>query len=283
MPASLIRSRAMITARARSSSLGRDRRWCGAAGGRHHRRGRYLRRPATQTPDRPGDRHRQRDPAAGLHQRPPPCRPDAGAARLAGHAAGAVVRHAHGDAQREPVSRYAVFGVRDDRLRHHHGAASARLGAGAAGRGGGALRRRHPRLPGCRDARVVFVLGARPEPAGVSGRCGVRRQPAAGAARTGAALVRPVPAFARRFLRAVRKHARTAPEQEPDEDPVVAGQFALVLGRGADTVRRDLAQVQRAAAHASAGDRISEGICRAGAATAPRWSTSTASACSGRR
>ena len=89
----------------------------------------------------------------------------------------------------------------------------------------------------------------------------VRRQPAGGAARAGAALVRPVPALARRFLRAVREPARAAPEQEPGEDPVVAGQSALVLGCGADAVRRDLAQVQRAAAHASAGDRVSEGIC----------------------
>ena len=76
---------------------------------------------------------------------------------------------------------------------------------------------------------------------------------------------------------------RTAPEQEPGEDPVVAGEPALVLGCGADTVRRDLAQVQRAAAHASGRDRVSEGICAPARRLARRWSTSTASACSGRR
>ena len=122
-------------------------------------------------------------------------------------------------------------------------------------------RRGDPRLRGCRHAGVLLVRGARPEPAGVSGRRGLRRQPAGGAARADAALVRPVPAFARRLLRAVREPARPPPEQEPREDPVGAGQPALVLRRGADAARRDLAQIQRAAAHASAGDGVSEGIC----------------------
>ena len=85
------------------------------------------------------------------------------------------------------------------------------------------------------------------------------------------------------FIRAVREPARAASEQEPGEDPVVAGQSALVLGCGADAARRDLAQVQRAAAHASGGDRVPEGICAPARRLARRWSTSTASACSGRR
>ena len=94
-------------------------------------------------------------------------------------------------------------------------------------------RRGDPRVRGYRHAGVVFLRGARPEPAGVSGRRGFRRQPAGRVARADAALVRPVPAFAGRLHRAVREHARSAPEQEPREDPVGAGQSALVLGRGA--------------------------------------------------
>ena len=118
--------------RAGSSSLERDRGRRRAAGGRRHHRDRHLRRSAPQAPDRAGDRHGQRDPAARLRQRPPPCRADAGAARLARHAAGAVVRHPHGDPQPQPLSRHALFGLRDDRLRHHHGAAHPWLDARAS-------------------------------------------------------------------------------------------------------------------------------------------------------
>ena len=50
------------------------------------------------------------------------------------------------------------------------------------------------------------------------------------------------------------------PEQEPGADPARAGQSALVLRRGADAAGRVVAALQRAAAHASGGNRLSEGI-----------------------
>ena len=72
-------------------------------------------------------------------------------------------------AQPQPVSRHAVFRVRDDRVRYHHGAAHPWLGAGRVSRGGSGGERGDPSVSGHRDAGVVFVRGARPEPAGVPG------------------------------------------------------------------------------------------------------------------
>ena len=172
--------------------LERDQGRRRAAGGRRHRGRRHLRRPASQAPDRPRHRHRQGDPAAGLRQRPSPCRPDAGAARLARHAARALVHHPHGDPQPRPLSRHALFGLRDDRLGHHHGAAHPGLDAGCALRRREARHRDHPRLRGCRHARQLLLRRARPEPPGLPGRRGVRGEPAEGAAGPHAALVRPL-------------------------------------------------------------------------------------------
>ena len=55
--------------------------------------------------------------AAGLCQRPPPCRVDPGAARLARHAARAVVCDPAGSAAGRSLPRHALLRVRDDRLR----------------------------------------------------------------------------------------------------------------------------------------------------------------------
>ncbi len=105
----------------------------------------------------------QGDRAARLRQRPSPCRPDAGAARLARHAAGALVHHPHGDPQPRPLSRHALLGLRDDRLGHHDGAAHPGPGcrARAVGRRSQARHRDHPRLRGCRHAGVSYCYAVR--------------------------------------------------------------------------------------------------------------------------
>ena len=67
----------------------------------------------------------------------------------------------------------------------------SRLGPGQSGISGTRLQRGHPRLQRCRHAGVLFLCGARPEQAGVSGRRPVRRQSAGRSAAGDAALVRP--------------------------------------------------------------------------------------------
>ena len=61
------------------------------------------------------------------------------------------------NAERQPLPRHALFGVRDDRVGCHDGPASARPYPGKTRSGGSGLRRGDPRLPGCRDARAVDV------------------------------------------------------------------------------------------------------------------------------
>ena len=109
----------------RSPPLERGDRWRRIAGRRHDRRDRHLPGAQPQAPERRGCRQRQRGDVAGVCQRPPSYRADTGAARLAGHAARVMVRHPHGDAERRSLPRYALFGVRDDRVGGHDGAASA--------------------------------------------------------------------------------------------------------------------------------------------------------------
>ena len=129
------------------------------------------------------------------------------------HAARAVVHHAHGDPQPRSLSRHALFGLRDDRLRHHHGAAHPRLDARHASRGRGQIERGDPRLRGRRHARILLLRRARPEPARLPGRSGVRGEPAQGAAGADAALVRALQDQSRREHGAVPRPAR-APQQQ---------------------------------------------------------------------
>src|SRR5215469_4239595 len=95
------------------------------------------------------------------------------------------------------LPRHALFGVRDDRVGCHDGPASARPYPWKTRSGGSGLRRGDPRLPGCRDARFLFVCGARPEPAGLPAGRGLHRQPAVRAARPDAAMVRALSIDAR--------------------------------------------------------------------------------------
>ena len=190
MSASLIRSRAMVT-----HAIDRHR-WNEITDGAVLQEDGAIVEIGTyqdlsrETPECRGDWQRQRGDVAGVCQRPPPYRIDAGAARLAGHAARIVVRHPHGDAERQPLPRHALFGVRDDRVGCHDGPASARPYPRKTRSGGPGLRRGDPRLPGCRDARLLLVRGARPEPAGLPAGRGLHRQPAVRAARPDAAMVR---------------------------------------------------------------------------------------------
>ena len=188
-----------------------------------------------------------------------------------------------GDAERQPLPRYALFGVRDDRVGCHDGPASARPYPRKTRPGGPGLRRGDPRLPGCRDARLLLVRGARPEPAGLPAGRGLHRQPAVRTARSDAAMVRAFSIDARRRHRAVRRALRPLPRCAPGQGATRSGQPALVLRRGADAARRLLAQIRCAAAHAPAGDGVPEGIRPPARRRHARWSTSTASACSGRR
>jgi len=113
MPASLIRSRTMIT-----HALDRHH-WNEVTDGAVFQEDGVIAEIGSfaqlsrKHPDCVGHRHRQRNPAAGLRQWPSPYRFNPGAARLAGHAVGALVRHAHARAQPQPLSLHALFRLRD--------------------------------------------------------------------------------------------------------------------------------------------------------------------------
>ena len=173
-----------------TATVGTRSRRAPCAGRRCHRRDRHVPGPQPGTPECRDCWQRQRRDVAGVCQRSPPYRIDTGAARLAGHAARIVVRHPHGDAERQPVPRHALVGVRDDRVGCHDGPALTRPDPRKTRSGGSRLRRGDPRLSGCRDARLIFVCGARPEPAGLPAGRGLHRQPAVRAARPDAAMVR---------------------------------------------------------------------------------------------
>src|SRR6478672_7091192 len=149
----------------RPPPLERDHGRRRAGGRRRNRRDRHVPGPQPETPECRGGWQRQRSDVAGVCQRSPPYRIDAGAAGLAGHAARIVVRDPHGDAQRRPLPRHALFGVRDGRVGCHDGPASAQPYPRKTRSGGSGLRRGDPSLPGCRDACLILVCGARPEPA----------------------------------------------------------------------------------------------------------------------
>ena len=119
------------------------------------------------------------------------------------------------------------------------------------------------RLRGCRHARQLLLRRARPEPARLPGRRGVREEPAEGTAGPDAALVRPLPDEPRRCDGHVQVVPFAASQQAPGEDPARARQPALVLRQGADGAVRRLVEVQRADAHASGRDRLPEGIRQA--------------------
>ena len=143
-----------------------------------------------------------------------------------------------------------------------------------------------PRLRGCRHARLLLFRGARPEPAGLRGRAAISWRACPAELRGPlAALVRPVPALRWTTISRCSSnlHGRHQ-NKEPGEDPVGAGESALVLGRGAGTAGGSIGKIQRAAAHASAGDGVSEGICQAPRRRLHARSTiSSGSACWGRR
>ena len=80
----------------------------------------------------------------------------------------------------------------------------------------------------------LLLRRARPEPARLPGRRGVRRKPAEGAAGPDAALVRPLQDEPRRRDGHVQVVPFAASQQAPGEDPARARQPALVLGQGAD-------------------------------------------------
>ena len=182
----------------------------------------------------------QGDPASRLHKRPSPCRPDAGAARLARHAAGALVRQSHGGAQPEPVSRHAGLRLRDDRLRHHDGAAHPWLDAAESSTSGDAGRRADPGLRGCRHARVVF-FAVRDRTSGVSSRPGLRRQPAAELRGPSKWYDRPRASPWRIIFALFETCTDRISAKQAGEDPVRAGQSSLVLRRAIDSVGGDAA------------------------------------------
>ncbi len=232
MTASLIRSRASHP-RARSPPLGADRRRRGAAGGRRHRRGRHVRRSRQALPERAGDRHGNEIMLPGFvnghhHVGLTPVQlgsPDMPlelwfATRMVG-------------ARPRPLSRHALFGLRDDRLGHHHRAAHPWLDAAARCTRCRRVRRRDPRLRGHRHAGVLLLRGARPEPPRLRGRRGIRRaacRPSC-AARCGAGS-RASAIAARRPLGTVRGPARASTTTSSRvSDPARARQPALVLRR----------------------------------------------------
>ena len=229
MATSLIRSRAMIT-RAIDRKSWREIRTAPCCRRTARSSPSAPTRTSRQAPESTGAGHRQRDPAAGLCQWAPPRRPDAGAAGLARHATRAVVRHAHGDPQPRSLSRHALFGLRDDRLRHHHGAAHSRLDAGHAARGRG-IGRGDPRLRGF-GMRVSYCYAVRDQnrlvyqadqefvaslPEELQARCSA-----------GSRASRSVSTRHWALQRSIR-----APQQAPREDPARSGQPALVLRQGA--------------------------------------------------
>jgi hypothetical protein len=174
----------------RSPPLERDHGWRRAAGRWQNCRDRHLPGTQPQAPERRGCRQRQGGDVAGVCQWSPSHRVDTGAARLTRHAARVMVRHPLGHAERQPLPRYSLFGVRDDRVGCHDGSASAWSAPRKTRSGGAGLRRGDPRLLGCRDACFLLVRGARPEPPGLPAGRRLHCQPAVRTARSDAAMVR---------------------------------------------------------------------------------------------
>ena len=84
--------------------------------------------------------------------------------------------------------------------------------------------------------------------------------------------------------RAVRSSARQAQRQGARQDPAGAVEPAMVHRRGAGHARRQRRKARRSHPYASRRNALPKAIRAHGAATAaPRWTTSSASACSGRR
>ena len=163
----------------------------------------------------------------------------------------------------EHLSRHALFGLRDDRLRHHHGAAHPWLAAGRADRGRGAPRERDPRLRGHRHAGVLLLsrcatrTGWSTRPTRISSpAC---RRSCAARCRAGSSASSSASTTTSTSSRPARQHNN----QAPGEDPAGAGQPALVLRQGADGAVGACREVRRADAHAPAGDRLPEGIRQA--------------------
>ncbi len=123
------------------------------------------------------------------------------------------------------------------------------LDAGHLARRREARDRDHPGLRGCRHARQLLLRGARPEPARLPGRRGVREEPAEGAAGPDAALVRPLQDEPRRRDGHVQVVPFAASQQAPREDPARAGQPALVLRQGADQTQSDASAKYNAPMH----------------------------------
>ena len=149
--------------------------------------------------------------------------------------------------------------------------------------GGSRRRRGDPRLPGRRDARLLFVRA-----------CATRTGSSTSATRISSPACRP--SCAARCSAGSSAFKLTLDDdialfeglygryqqQAPGQGSARSGQPALVLRRGADAARRLLAQIRCAACTCTCSRPPTRRNTPAGAAAAPQWSTSTASACSGR-
>ena len=183
----------------------------------------------------------------------------------------------------EPLPRHALFGVRDDRVRHHHGAAHPRLVPGTLDEVRG---RADEVIRAYEDVgmRVSYSLRACATRTGWSTRPTRSSSPACRrscAARCSAWFAR-FQIVARRRHRAVRAalHGQHH-DKRAGQGPARAGQPALVLRRGADAMLADYRANTTCRCTCTSWRPPTRRNTPAGAAAAPRSTTSTASGCSG--